>query len=101
MSEDPQEDLATLSDSEFELWLTQHGYQVGSETYLLLHSMRVSMINLSRTAQEAVSNASEAVKSAKKVRDEALKTRPMPVLTTPNSPGMMRGGLPTPEGFLL
>ena len=83
MSEDPQEDLATLSDSEFELWLTQHGYQAGSETYLLLYSMRASMINLSRTAQEAVSNASAAVKSAEMAKDEAQKARPMLVLITP------------------
>ena len=57
------------------------------------------MINLSRTAQEAVSNASAAVKSAEKARDDVQRARPMPVLTTPNSPGMMGGGLPTPRGL--
>ena len=86
-----KEDLSALSDSEFELWLTQHGYQAGTETYLLLSSMRTAMINLLKTAQEAVINASAALKSAEKARDDAQKARPMPVLTTLNSSGMMGG----------
>ena len=58
------------------------------------------MINLSRTAQEAVINASAAIKTAKKARDDAQKARLMPLLTTPNSPGMMGGVYQLPEGLL-
>ena len=97
MAEESKKDLSALSDSEFELWLDQHGYQAGTDTYKLLASMRTAMINLSRTAQEAVINASAAVKTAEKARDDAQKAKPMPVLTTSNSPGMMEGVLPTPR----
>ena len=46
--------------------------------------MKTAMVNLSRTAQEAVMNASVAVKSAEKAKDEAQKAKPLPVLTTPS-----------------
>ena len=50
MAEESKEDLSALSDSEFELWLDQHGYQAETDTYKLLSSMRTTMIYLSKTA---------------------------------------------------
>ena len=55
------------------------------------------MINLSKTAQQAVMNASVAVKSAEKARNKAKNAKPLPAMITLNSPGMMRGHLPTPR----
>ena len=92
MAEEMKEDLSALTDFEFELFLTQHGYQAERETYLFLSSMRAAMISSSKTAQEAIINASAAVKTAEKARDEAQKAKPLPAMTTHNSPGIMGGG---------
>ena len=75
MAKELKEDLSALSDFEFELWLTQHGYQAETKTYQLLSFMKTAMINLSKTAQEAVINASAAVKTAEKARNEAQKAQ--------------------------
>ena len=94
-----------MTDDEFEAWMTQNGYEPGSQTYILLTSMRTALITATRTAEKAIKNATTALESintaqkakeAAQKKNETLLKTPKPSLPTPRRLAALKPGIRQP-----